>query len=149
MTRRVDLTQWRDRTQEPAIVCVYDGCWELLPVAVDDSHEGDLYDELTRAFYAARAYMTFEEVCEEYAEDFTPDQIEALYNAGDWSAEREGLPTQYYAQGTEEDGSDTLIYVNEETFSGSHRATLEEETPYLDPEDVAAIYREILAARAE
>jgi len=149
MTRHVDISQWRDRTEEPVIVCVYTGFWELLPVAVDDSHEADLYDELTRAIFAARAYMTFEEVCEEYADDYTPEQIEELYSRGDWSAEKAGLPGQYYAQGCNDDGSDPIIYITEETFAGTHRETLEDETPYLDPEDVARIYREILEARKE
>jgi hypothetical protein len=145
MTRRINTDQWRDKTQEPAIVCVYDGVWELLPVAVDDSHEADLYQEYASAFYAARAYMTFDEVCEEYADDYTPEQIEDMYDAGDGSADRAGLPASWYVEGTED--GDQIIYVDPETFANSHRATFDEELQYLDPEDVADIYRAILAER--
>lgn len=150
MTRRVNTDQWRDKTEAPVIVWAYTGGWELEPVAVDDSHENDLYDEYTRSWYAAGYYQTAEEL-EENAEwyDLTPEQIEDLYSAGDWSAERAGLPTQYYAEGVNEDGSDAIIYVDEETISQTRRETLAEATPYLDPEDVAEIYRAILAARAE
>lgn len=147
MTRRLDISQWRDRTEEPVIVCVYTGVWELEPVAVDDSHESDLYDEYAHAFFAARAYQTFEEVCEEYADDYTPDQIEDLYARGDGSEARAGLPAMWCVEGTEADGSDSIIYVDEEIFASSHRESLEEATPYLDPEDVAAIYRAMLEAR--
>lgn len=150
MSRRIDISQWRDRTEEPVIVWVYTGVWELEPVAVDDSHENDLYDEYTRAWYAARAYQTSEEL-EDNAEwyDLTAEQMEDLYSAGDWSAERAGLPSQYYAEGVNEDGSDAIIYVDEETQSQTHRETLAEATPSLDPEDVAEIYRAMLEARAE
>lgn len=150
MTRRLDISQWRDRTEEPVIVWVHDGYWELLPVAVDTvGPEADEYAQFARAIYAARAYYTFDEVCSEYADSFTADQIEALYSAGDWSAEREGLPAEWYAEGTEPDGSDTRIYVTEETLYATHRETLEEATPDLDPEDLEEIRNEIAAARAE
>ena len=149
MTRRINLDQWHDRTEEPVIVWTYTGYWELEPVAVDDSHGADWYDEITRAFYAAGAFMTFDEVCEEYADDLTPDQIAELYSRGDGSAERAGLPSQYYAEGCNEDGSDPIIYITEETFFSSNRESLAEATPHLDPEDVAEIYRAILETRAE
>lgn len=149
MSRTADLTQWRDRTEEPVIVWVYTGTWDLDPVAVDDSHENDLYDEYARAFFAARAYQTFDEVAEEWSEDLTPEQIEELYTRGDGSADRRGLPAEWYAEGCNEDGSDPIIYIDPETFANSHRESLEEATTYLEPEDVAAIYRAILEARAE
>lgn len=148
MTRRIDISQWRDRTEEPVIVWTYTGVWELMPVAVDDSHENDLYDEYTRAWYAARTYQTREELDNDASwYDLTPEQIEELYQRGDYSAERAGLPAEYYAEGVNDDGSDALIYVDEATVYGTHRETLEEAAAHLDPEDVASIYREILAAR--
>lgn len=150
MSMRIDTSQWRDKTEAPAIVWVYIGVWELAPVAVDDTHENDLHDELTRAFYAVNAYQTAEELEEDASfYDLTPAQIWELYSRGDYSAEKAGLPTETYAEGCNEDGSDAIIYVDEATWSTSHRETLEEATPYLDPEDVAEIYRAILAARAE
>lgn len=150
MSKRVDISQWHDKTEPPAIVWAYIGSWELAPVAVDDTHENDLHDELTRAFYAVNAYQTAEEI-EANASwyDLTPNQIEELYSRGDYSAEKAGLPTETYAQGVNSDGSDAIIYVDETTWSETRRETLEEATPYLDPEDVAEIYREIIAAREE
>lgn len=144
MTRRLDISQWKDRTEAPVIVWTYDGVWELAPVAVDNSHENDLYAEYAAAFFAAKAYQTFEEVCEEYADDYTPEQIEDFYDAGDGSEERAGLPASWYVEGTED--GDQIIYVDPETFANSHRETLEEAVKYLDPEDVAEIYQEIIAA---
>lgn len=150
MSMRIDTSQWRDKTEAPAIVWVYIGVWELAPVAVDDTHENDLHDELTRAFYAVNAYQTAEELEEDASfYDLTPAQIWELYSRGDYSAEKAGLPTETYAEGCNEDGSDAIIYVDEATWSTSRRETLEEATPYLDPEDVAEIYRAILAARKE
>lgn len=149
MTRRVNLDQWTDRTEPPVIVWVYCGYWELEPVAVDDSHECDMHDEYTRAWFAAGAYQTRDQVEEEFKSEYTPEQIEELYSRGDYSAEAAGLPTETYAEGCEEDGSDTIIYIDEVTWSESHRETLEEATPYLDPEDVAEIHHAITEARKE
>jgi len=147
MSRRINLDQWRDHTEEPVIVWTYTGVWELLPVAVDDSHEADIYDEYAAAWYATGYYQTREQVEEEHADEYTPEEIEELYSTD--RASRAGLPYEYYAEGVNEDGSDAIIYVDEETQSGSHRESLEEATPYLDPEDVAEIYRAMLEARAE
>lgn len=150
MKLRIDTSQWRDKTEAPAIVWAPINAYVAQPVAVDDSHGDDLYDELTRAWYAAGTYQTAEEL-EANASwyDLTPAQMWALYNDGDGSAEEAGLPRQYYAEGCNEDGSDPIIYVTEATEYDTHRETLEEATPYLDPEDVAEIYRAILAARKE
>lgn len=150
MSRRIDITQWRDRTEEPVIIWVYTGTWELAPVAVDDSHEADLYDEYTRAWYAAGAYYN-EEGLEDEARfhNLTIEQAYELYSKGDGSAEAAGLPREYYAEGVNSDGSDVLIYVDEATEYGTHRETLEEATPYLESEDVAEIYRAIIEARKE
>lgn len=147
MSRPADLTQWRDRTEEPVIIWVYTGVWELMPVAVDDSHENDLYQEYAAAFYAAGYYQTREELEEEHADEYTPEEIQELYSTD--RAARAGLPVEWYVESANEDGSDAIIYVDEETQANSRRETLEEATPYLDPEDVAEIYRAILAARAE
>ena len=150
MSMRIDTSQWRDKTEAPVIVWAYIGGWELAPVAVDDTHENDLHDEFTRAFYAVNAYQTAEELEEDASfYDLTPAQIWELYSRGDYSAEKAGLPTETYAEGVNDDGSDAIIYVDEATWSTSRRETLEEATPYLDPEDVAEIYRAILAARKE
>ena len=150
MKLSIDTSQWRDKTEAPVIVWVYIGTWDLAPVAVDDSHESDLHDELTRAFYAVNAYQTAEELEEDASfYDLTPAQIWELYSRGDYSAEEAGLPTETYAEGVNDDGSDAIIYVDEATWSETRRGSLEEATPYLDPEDVTEIYREILAARAE
>ena len=150
MSRRIDISQWRDRTEEPVIVWTYTGVWELEPVAVDAvGPEADEYDQITRAWYAAGYYQTREDVEAEHADDLTPEQIEELYQRGDFSAERAGLPAEYYAEGVNEDGSDALIYVDEATVYGTHRETLAEATPNLDPESVAEIFREMLEARAE
>lgn len=63
MTRPVDISQWRDRTEEPVIVWVFTGYVELAPVAVDQvGPEADEYDQIARAWYAAGAYQTIEEV---------------------------------------------------------------------------------------
>lgn len=150
MTRSVDLTQWRDRTEAPAIVWVPISAYTADPVAVDDSHDNDIYDELTRAWYAAGQYQTLEEVRENASwYDLTPAKIEELYSRGDGSAEAAGLPHEYYAEGCNDDGGDALIYVDEATIYDTHRETLEEAACYLDPEDVARIYRAILEAREE
>lgn len=150
MKLRIDTSQWRDKTEAPAIVWAPISAYIAQPVAVDDSHGDDMYDELTRAWYAAGTYQTAEEL-EANARwyDLTPDQIKELYSRGDYSAEEAGLPRQYYAEGCNDDGSDPTIYVTEATEYDTHRETLEEATPYLEPEDVAEIYRAILAARAE
>lgn len=150
MTRRIDLTQWRDHTEEPAIVWVPISAYYAEPVAVDDSHENDLYNEYARAFFASGQYQTREQLEEGAAwYDLTPKQIEELYQRGDGSADRAGLPVEWYAEGCNEDGSDALIYVDPEIFANSSRESLEEAAHYLEPEDVATIYRAILEARAE
>ena len=150
MKSTADLSQWRDRTEEPVIIWVPVSDYTAEPVAVDYSHEADIYDEYTRAWYAARTYQTREELDNDASwYDLTPEQIEELYQRGDFSAERAGLPAEYYAEGVNEDGSDALIYVDEATVYGTHRETLAEATPNLDPESVAEIYREMLEARAE
>lgn len=147
MTRRVNLDQWTDRTEPPVIVWAYIGYWELLPVAVNDSHDADTYNELTRAWYAAGAYQTIEEVKEEAdIYDLTHAEVEELYARADCSAENMGLPHEYYVEGAAEDGSDVLIYVDEQTEFETHRESLEDAAQYLYPEDVTEIYREILAA---
>lgn len=148
MTRRLNIDQWTDRTEPPVIVWVFVGYVELVPVAVDDSHENDLYNEYTRAWYAAGAYQTAEEL-EEDADfyDLTPERMRELYSRADCSAYEAGLPHEYYAEGCNEDGSDAIIYVDEQTEFETHRETLEEAARYLDPEDVAEIYSAILAAR--
>ena len=150
MKSTADLSQWRDRTEEPVIIWAPVSDYTAEPVAVDDSHEADVYDEYTRAWYAARTYQTREELDNDASwYDLTPEQIEELYQRGDFSAERAGLPAEYYAEGVNEDGSDALIYVDEATRYNTHRETLAEATPNLDPESVAEIYREMLAARAD
>lgn len=150
MTRRVNTDQWRDKTEPPVIVWAFTGFVELEPVAVDDTHEGDLYDEYTRAWYAASAYYTAEEM-EDRASwyDLTPAQMWELYQRGDGSAEAAGLPREYYAEGVNEDGSDAIIYIDEATEFESHRESLEEAAPYLDPEDVEEIRAAMLEARKE
>ena len=145
MTRRVITDQWHDHTEEPVIVWVYTGFCELEPVAVDDSHEADIYQEYAAAFYAARAYMTREELEEEFSEDYTPEQIDELYSTD--RAGRAGLPVEWYAEGVNDDHSDAIIYVDPETHAGSHRESLEDAAAYLDPEDIVSIYQSILAAR--
>ena len=149
MTRRIDLSQWRDKTEEPVIVWAYTGYVELLPVAVDDSHDNDVYQELARAWWAANAYMTFDEVCGWYSNDYTPAQVEDLYRKGDGSADSAGLPYEMYVESVNEDGSDAVIYIDQATEFETHRESLEEATPYLEPEDVAEIYRAMLEARKE
>ena len=150
MTSRINLTQWRDHTEAPAIVWVPISAYTADPYAVDDSHENDLYDEYARAFFASGQYQTLEEIQENASwYDLTPEQIEELYQRGDGSADRAGLPVEWYAEGTEPDGSDSIIYVSQDTEYNTHRESLEEAVKYLDPEDVATIYRAILEARAE
>ena len=151
MSRPVDLTQWRDRTEEPIIIWAYTGVWELMPVAVDAvGPEADEYAQVTRAWYAAGYYQTREEL-EANASwyDLTPDQIEELYSMGDGSAEAAGLPEMFYAEGVTDDGSDAIIYVDEATIYETRRATLEEATPYMYAEDLEEIRELIAAARAE
>lgn len=150
MTRRLDISQWRDRTEEPVIVWVPISAYTADPYAVDDSHDNDLYDEYARAFFASGQYQTREQL-EEDADwyDLTPDQIEELYQRGDGSADRAGLPVEWYAEGTEPDGSDSIIYVSQDTGYNTHRETLEEAARYLDPEDLEEIREQIAAARAE
>lgn len=146
----VDLTQWKDRTEAPAIVWAYVGTWDLQPVAVDDTHDADTYNELTRAWYAAGAYQTIGEVKEEAdVYDLTPAEVEELYARADCSAYEAGLPFEYYAEGANEDGSDAIIYVSEVTEAETHRETLEEAARYLDPEDLEEIRAEIEKARKE
>ena len=147
----VDLTQWRDRTEEPVIVWTYIGVWELMPVAVDPvGPEADEYDQIARAWYAAGYYQTREQVEEDHADELTPEQIEELYSAGDGSAEAAGLPTEFVATGVEDDGSDAIMYVDEATIYDTRRpVTLEEAARYLDPEDLEEIRAEIEKARAE
>ena len=146
----VDLTQWKDRTEAPAIVWAYVGTWDLQPVAVDDTHDTDTYNELTRAWYAAGYYQTREEL-ENNAGwyDLTPAQMEELYSRGDGSAEAAGLPAEFYAEGVNEDGSDAIIYVDDATIFQTRRETLEEAAPYIDAEDLAEIRAEIEKARKE
>lgn len=150
MTRRVNLDQWTDRTEPPVIVWVYCGYWELEPVAVDDTHDADTYNEFTRAWYAVGAYQTIEEVKEEAdIYDLTPAEVEELYARADCSAYEAGLPFEYYAEGVNEDGSDAIIYVSEITEAETSRETLEEAARHLDPEDLEEIRAEIEKARAE
>ena len=152
MSMRIDTSQWRDKTEAPVIVWTYTGVWELLPVAVDAvGPEADEYDQIARAWYAAGYYQTREEL-EGNASwyDLTPEQIEGLYSAGDGSAEAAGLPAEFVATGVNDDGSDAIIYVDDATMFDTRRpVTLEEAAPAMYPEDVAEIYRTILAARAE
>ncbi|MEE1209016.1 MAG: hypothetical protein U0K60_03160 [Parafannyhessea umbonata] len=150
MTRTADISQWRDRTEEPVIVWTYTGVWELLPVAVDAvGPEADEYDQITRAWYAAGYYQTREDVEAEHADDLTPAQIEELYQRGDYSAEAAGLPAEFVATGVNDDGSDAIIYVDEATTFETRRETLEEAARYLDPEDLEEIRAEIEKARAD
>lgn len=149
MALHIDMTQWRDKTEPPAIVWAPISAYAAQPVAVDDSHGNDLYDELTRAWYAAGTYETAEELeARAYWYDLTPEHMRDLYAAGDGSAEAAGLPREYYAEGVNEDGSDAIIYVDEATEYDTSRESIDEAARYLDPEDVAAIYRAVLDARA-
>ena len=147
----VDLTQWRDRTEEPVIVWTYIGVWELMPVAVDPvGPEADEYDQIARAWYAAGYYQTREDVEAEHADDLTPAQIEELYQRGDGSAEAAGLPVEFVATGVNDDGSDAIMYVDEATIYDTRRpVTLAEAAPAMYPEDVEEIREQIAAARAE
>lgn len=145
MTRRVNLDQWTDRTEPPAIVWVYCGYWELEPVAVNDSHDSDVYAEYAAAWYAAHAYQTREQVEEDHADEHTPEDIQELYSTD--RAARAGLPNEYYVEGAAEDSSDLLIYVDEETVYNTRRETWEDAIKYLDPEDVNEVWQEITNAR--
>lgn len=146
----VDLSQWKDRTEAPAIIWAYVGTWDLAPVAVDDTHDADTYKEYALAWYAARAYQTLEEVKEEAdVYNLTPAEVEELYTRADCSAYEAGLPFEYYAEGVNEDGSDALIYVSEVTEAETHRETLEEAARYLNPDDLEKILTEIEKARTE
>ena len=151
MTRRIDISQWRDRTEEPVIVWTYTGVWELLPVAVDAvGPEADEYDQIARAWYAAGYYQTREQVEEDHADELTPEQIEELYQRGDGSAEAAGLPESFVATGVEDDGSDAIIYIDEATIYDTRRpVTLEEAAPAMYPEDLEEIRELIAEARAE
>lgn len=152
MTRRLDISQWRDRTEEPVIVWTYTGVWELLPVAVDPvGPEADEYDQIARAWYAAGYYQTREEL-EANASwyDLTPAQIEELYSRGDGSAEAAGLPAEFVATGVNDDGSDAIIYIDDATTYATHSpVTLEEAAPAMYPEDIEEIREQIAAAREE
>lgn len=152
MTRTADISQWRDRTEDPVIVWTYTGVWELLPVAVDAvGPEADEYDQITRAWYAAGYYQTREELDKNASwYDLTPEQIEELYSAGDGSAEAAGLPAEFVATGVNDDGSDAIIYVDDATMFDTRRpVTLEEAAPAMYPEDLEEIRELIAAARAE
>jgi len=151
MARSVDISQWRDRTEAPVIVWTYTGVWELLPIAVDSvGPEADEYDQIARAWYAAGYYQTREDVEAEHADDLTPAQIEELYQRGDYSAEAAGLPAEFVATGVNDDGSDEIIYVDEETAYATRRpVTLEEAAPAMYPEDLEEIHELIAAARKE
>ena len=151
MTRQLDISQWRDRTEEPVIVWTYTGVAELAPVAVDAvGPEADEYDQLARAWYAAGYYQTREDVEAEHADDLTPAQIEELYQRGDYSAEVAGLPAEFVATGVNDDGSDSIIYVDDATIYDTRRpVTLAEAAPAMYPEDVEEIREQIAAARAE
>lgn len=149
MTRRVITDQWHDHTQPPVIVWAYTGVWELQPVAVDQvGPEADEYSQLTRAWYAAKAYYNEEELEEEARfNGLTMEQANELYGRGDGSAEAAGLPREYYAEGVNKDGSDAIIYVDEATEFATYLETLEEATPRLYPEDVAEINQAVTEAR--
>lgn len=151
MSRTVDLTQWRDHTEEPVIIWAYTGIWELMPVAVDAvGPEADEYDQIVRAWFAAGYYYTREEIEQEHADDLTPDQIEELYSRGDGSAEAAGLPAEFVATGCSDDGSDEIIYVDEATIYQTRRpVTLAEAAPSMYPEDIEEIRELIAEARAE
>lgn len=143
----VNISQWHDRTQEPIIVWTYNGYWQLEPVAVDDSHEADIYQEYASAVYATGCYMTREQVEEEYADDYTPDEIDELYSTD--RAGRAGLPVEWYVEGVNDDGSDAIIYVDEETTANTRREEIDEAAKYIDPDSILEIYREIIEARKE
>lgn len=152
MSRTVDLTQWRDRTEEPVIVWTYIGVAELAPVAVDQvGPEADEYDQIARAWYTAGYYQTREDLNKDAAwYDLTPAQIEELYSRGDGSAEAAGLPAEFVATGVNDDGSDAVIYVDESTIYETRRpVTLAEAAPYMYADDVEEIRELIAEARAE
>ena len=149
MTRRVNLDQWTDHEHEPIIIWAYVGYYDLEPVAVNDTNENDIHQEYAAAWYAARSYMTLEEVTEEYRHEYTAEQIEEMYSRRDWRTESAGLPREYYVEGVNEDGSDAIIYIDEQTEFATRRESLKDAARYLDPEDVAEIYREIIAARED
>lgn len=147
MTRRVNLDQWNDRTEPPVIVWAYTGVWELEPIAVNDSHDSDLYAEYAAAFLASGYYQTREQVEADHADEYTPEEIQELYSTD--RAARAGLPAEWYIEGAAEDGSDMIIYVDEETSYSTRRESWEDALPYLDPESVNEIWQEIAAARED
>lgn len=152
MTRRLDISQWRDRTEEPVIVWTYTGVAELAPVAVDAvGPEADEYDQIVRAWYAAGYYQTRDDLDKDAGlYDLTPEQIEELYSRGDGSAEAAGLPAEFVATGVNDDGSDEIIYVDEATIYDTRRpVTLAEATPAMYADEVEEIHELIAAARAE
>lgn len=109
-----------------------------------------LLDQIARAWYAAGYYYTREEVEQEHADRFTPDQIEELYQRGDGSAEAAGLPADFVATGVNDDGSDEIIYVDDATIYETRRpVTLAEATPAMYPDDIEEIRELIAKARAE
>lgn len=146
MTRRVNLDQWTAREELPVIVWTYTGVWELEPVAVNDSHDSDLYSEYAAAFFAAHAYQTREEMEQDHAAEYTPEQIAELYSTD--RAAREGFPAEWYVEGVNEDGSDVFIYVDEETSYNSRREDWETAVPYLDPEDVNEVWQIVASTRS-
>ena len=146
MTRRINLDQWTDRTEPPTIVWVYCGYWELEPVAVNDTHDNDLYAEYAAAFFAARAYQTAEEVEQEHADELSPEEIAELYSTD--RAARECFPAEWYVEGANEDGSDAIIYVDEETAYNSRREDWQTAVSYLDPEDVNEVWEIIASNRS-
>lgn len=147
MTRRLNLDQWTTREELPAIVWTYTGVWELVPVAVNDSHDSDVYNEYAAAFFAARAYQTAEEVEQEHADELSPEEIADYYENGPKVAAYAGLPTEWYVEGAAEDGSDVIIYVDEETSYNSRREDWQTAVPYLDPEDVNDVWQIVADAR--
>ena len=146
MTRRLNLDQWTVREELPAIIWTYTGVFELEPVAVNDSHENDLYDEYAAAFFAAHAYQTAEEV-EDYYDNYSLSEIWRAYGKGDGTAERMGLPREWYVEGAAEDGSDAIIYVDESTEYESRREDWQTAVHYLDPADVNEVWQIVAAAR--
>ena len=146
MSRRLNLDQWTAREELPVIVWTYCGYWELEPVAVNDSHDNDLYSEYAAAFYAVHAYQTREELEQEHADELSPEEIDELYSTD--RAAREGLPTEWYVEGVNEDGGDAIIYVDEETSYNSRREDWETAVPYLDPADVNEVWQIIASTRS-
>lgn len=148
MTRRLNLDQWTTREELPAIVWTYTGVWELEPVAVNDSHDSDLYSEYAAAFFAARVYQTAEEVEQEHADEYSPEEIADYYENGPKVAAYAGLPAEWYVEGANEDGSDVIIYVDEETRYNSRREDWQTAVTYLDPEDVNEVWQIVASNRS-